>query len=239
MEYQSFSRGARSRDGKVGAVFGIILGILVLAIFATPMPTGTPQQQLASYSLRSWEWQAATSVFAILFAILFAVYLRTALAGKSYGLATAGAVLFILGTVIVSAFTLVEAGAMNTLAGIYADPTSTAADRNSAVLVANVILNNPVGFLGFILFVPAGIVLFSLAMLNSKTFPNWLADGGMALEVVVLIAVAISAFVSLTGTAGSVVFIAFSILLLVWIFGSAGFLWRSARMAAVGEPAPA
>ncbi len=239
MAYPSLTRAVQSRDAILGALFGIILGILLVGLFATQTPTGTPQQQLASYSVGLWTWEAAASVFALLFAILFAVYLRTALAGKSYGLATAGAVLFIVGFVLIAAFTLVEAGALNTLAGIYASPTSTAADRNSAVLVANVILNNPVGFIGLIAFAPVGIVLFGLAMLNSKTFPNWLADVGIALEVLVLIAATIAAVVPLTGAAGSVVFVLFALLLFVWIFGSAGFLLRSARVAAVGEPAPA
>lgn len=61
----------------------------------------------------------------------------------------------------------------------------------------------------------------------------------VALGLLVAVAFPIGAAVGFAGTAGFALFVGFFVLFLIWIFGSAAYLWRSAPKVPVGEPAPA
>ncbi len=222
----------------MGGSFGIVLGCLVIGIFLYPTPSGTAQDQLRNYNAGTWEVIGILDVLIMLVGIPFAAYLRTALEGKSPGTASAAAILFIVGLAIAAGASAIQASAMSTLSSTYTSTSSSAADRAAAVLVTTLLSQFSMNLFPLVLLV-AGVVLFSVASLNSRIIANWVADVGIASVVAVILFLALSPFVSSTSFVAFLVTAAFLILLLVWVFGSAAYLLRSARTGAVGAPAPA
>jgi len=216
-------------------------GILVAAAFLVPPPSGTPAQQLLNFDARYWEFLGVVDVLILLSAIPFAAYLRSVLEGRAPGTASAAAILFVLGIAVGAGASVVQSIAVGTLSSTYTSATSSAVDRAAAVVVATLI-NDVATSLFPIVLLEAGIVGFSAAMLNSRIFPNWVADVGVASAVVAIIVVAIPSLVPSIGTTsfvGFLLLIVFLVLLEVWVFASAGYLLRSARPAKVGAPAAA
>jgi hypothetical protein len=238
LQHADLSRGALGRNAKIGGALGILSGILALLILLTPAPAGTTQQQLANFDARYWALIGIENLVGMLVVIAFAVYLRTVLVGRSPGTASAGAALLIAGIAIAGLLELILVSAMGSLAATYTSTTSSAAQKDAAVVLANVLkdLANsliPLAFIGL------GIALLSATMVNSRTFPNWLADIGFAQAVLVLIGAAVFPYLGLTSFAAFVVFILYGILLLAWIFGTSGYMLRAARVAPLGAPAAA
>jgi hypothetical protein len=177
----------------------------------------------------------------LLTAIPFAAYLRSALEGRAPGTASAAAILFVLGIAVGAGASVVQAIAIGTLSSTYTSASATAADRAAAVVVADV-LNSVVTSLFPVVLLEAGIVGFSAAMVNSRIFPNWVADVGVASGVFAILTLAIQTLVPSIGTTsfvGFLLLLVFLALLEVWVFASAGYFLRAARPAAVGAPAAA
>ncbi len=237
MEALILPRGARARNAKAGAAFGIVTGILVLVLFLYPAPSGTVQQQLTNFNAGAWEIIGILDVLILLAAIPFAAYLRSVLEARSPGTASAGAILFIVGVVFGAGTSLIQASSMSTLSTAYTGASSAAADRAAALLAAT-LLSNLSDSLASLVVLEAGIVLLSVAMLNSKVFANWVADVGVASAMLVILVLALSPFLASTSFVGFVLFIAYLVLLDVWVFGSAGYLLRTARIVPVAAPAP-
>jgi hypothetical protein len=205
------------------------------------MPTGTTAQQLANFDSRTWEFIGIVDVLVLLTAIPFAAYLRSVLEGRAPGTASAAAILFILGVAVGAGASVVQVIGLGTLSSAYTSTSATAADRAAAVVSASV-LNAVATSIFPIVLLEAGIVGFSAAMVNSRTFPNWVADVGVASAIFALLYFAVLALVPSIGTTSLVALLfilAFLVLLEVWIFASAGYLLRSARPAAVRAPTPA
>ena len=241
MEALVLPRGARSRNVRAGAAFGILSGILVAAAFLIPMPTGTTAQQLANFDSRTWEFIGIVDVLVLLTAIPFAAYLRSVLEGRAPGTASAAAILFILGVAVGAGASVVQVIGLGTLSSAYTSTSATAADRAAAVVSASV-LNAVATSLFPIVLLEAGIVGFSAAMVNSRTFPNWVADVGVASTVFAILYFAVAAYVPSIGSTSLVGFLfvlAFLVLLEIWIFACAGYLYRAARPAPVRAPTPA
>jgi hypothetical protein len=216
-------------------------GILVAAAFLIPGPTGTAAQQLANFDTRGWEFIGVVDVLILLTAIPFAAYLRSVLEGRAPGTASAAAILFVLGIAVGAGASVVQAIAIGTLSSTYTSASATGVDRAAAVVVADV-LNSVVTSLFPIVLVEAGIVGFSAAMVNSRIFPNWVADVGVASAVFAILVLAIPTLAPSIGTTsfvGFLLLLAFLGLLEVWIFASAGYLLRSERRAPVRAPTPA
>lgn len=165
-------RGAQSRNARVGGAFGILSGILVAAAFLVPMPGGTAAQQLANFDTRAWEFLGIVDVLILLTAIPFAAYLRSVLEGRVPGTASAAAILFVLGIAVGAGASVIQTIAIGTLSSTYTSASATAADRAAAVIAFNV-LNTVATSLFPIVLLEAGIMGFSVAMLNSRIFPSW------------------------------------------------------------------
>jgi hypothetical protein len=130
--------------------------------------------------------------------------------------------------------------AIGTLSSTYASASATPADKAAAVLAANLLSQISMGFFPIIL-IEAGIVGFSVAMVNSRTFGNWVADVGVASALVGILTFGITTIFPSIGTTSFVsflLFLAYLALVLVWVFGCAGYLLRAARPAPIGAPAP-
>lgn len=228
------------RDRRLGAIFGILLGISLLTVPFTNYSSGTTAaENLSTFDLNRAIFAGIMNGITVLFAFLYAIYLRTALWPRGPTLLTAATAFFLMGILIVAGSTLYQASAMATLSSVYKDTTSSAVDRAAAVVAAQVVQNNGVGFLGFALGIPLGIALFGLAMRNSRIIPNGIGYVGIALGILILVGVPLVILVGFTSQAGFVFFLGFLILVWIWTFGSAAFLWRSAGKVGVGEPAPA
>jgi len=224
----------------VGAAFGIVAGILVTLLFLIPTPSGTPEQQLINFNANKTIWGVigVFDVLLLLSAIPFAAYLRSVLEGRSPGTASAAAILFVVGIVFGAGASLIQVNEVGLLSGLYSSTTASAADRAAAVTAATLLSDISMGLTSIVL-LEGGIVLFSVTMLNSRIFANWVADVGVASGAMLILIYALTPFLSTSSFLGFLIFLAFLVLLVVWVFGSAGYLLRSARGAAVGAPAPA
>ncbi len=241
MEALILPRGARARNARVGAGFGIAAGILVLSLFLYPAPTGTVQQQLTNFNAGAWEVIGILDVLILLAAIPFAAYVRSVLESKSPGTASAGAILFIVGVVFGAGLSLLQASAMSTLSTTFTGATSSAADKAAALLAATLLSNLSSGLIALVL-LEGGIVLLSVAMLNSRVFANWVADVGIASAIPIILVLALSPFFPSVTTSfagfGFVIFLAYLVLLLVWVFASSAYLLRTARILPTAAAAP-
>ncbi len=238
MEPRISPRGALTRNAKVGAGFGIVLGFLVIAVVIFPTPSGTAAEQLANFNAGAWEVIGVLDVLILLVAIPFAAYLRSVLEARSPGTASAAAILFVVGVVFAAGASLIQAISMSTLSSMYTSASSSAADRAAAVLITTLLTGISSNLFPIIL-LEAGIVLFSFAMVNSGIVANWVADAGVASALLTVVILGLSPFVSSTSLVGFLLFIALLVLLVVWIFATSAYLLRSARAVAVGAPAPA
>jgi hypothetical protein len=224
----------------VGAAFGIVSGILVTALFLIPTPSGTPEQQLANFNTNTTTWRVIgfLDVLLLLSAIPFAAYLRSVLEGRSPGTASAAAIMFVVGIVFGAGASLIQASEVGTLSGIYASTTASAADRAAAVIAATLLSEISMSLFSIVL-LEGGIVLFSVTMLNSRIFANWVADVGVASGAVFILIFALTPFFSTSSFLGFLIFLAFLVLLIVWVFGSSAYLLRSSHRTPVAAPAPA
>lgn len=235
MEALILPRGARARNARVGAGFGIVTGILVVAGFLFPAPGGTPTDQLANFNAGQWELVGIIDALVLLAAVPFAAYLRSVLEGKSPGTASAAAILFVVGVVFASVAGVIQASEMKTLSTTYA--TGSASDR-SAAIVAATLLGDISSAVFAIILIEAGIVLFSVTMMNSRIFANWVADVGFGSAVVTVIALALFPFISSTSLVATILFLADIVLLAIWVFASAAYLLRSARAVPIAAAVP-
>ncbi len=228
------------RDRKLGGVFGIITGILLVVMFSVPgnATTGSAQAQLNSFDNNRALLTYVLNALVAIFGSLFIVFLRTALWSKNPTLVTAAAFFPLAAILLLTASTFYTTSAMSVLSGIYKSTTSSAADRAAAVVSAQVLQSFGVGTLGLIVALPAGIVLFSIAIQRSGVIPNWVGDVGFASAIVLWVGVGLGAYGALSSGVNFAFFLVYLILFLVWIFGSSAFMWRSARKIAVAEPAP-
>lgn len=228
------------RDRRIGGIFGIVFGASLLTVpFASYSSGTTAAENLSTFDLNRAIFAFVMNGITVLFAFLYAIYLRTALWPRGPTLVTAATAFFLMGILIISGSTLYQASAMATLSSVYNATTSSTADRAAAVVAAQVVQNNGVAFLGFALGIPLGIALFGLAMRNSRIIPNGIGYVGIALGIFVLVGVPLVVLVGFASAAGFVLFLGFLTLVWIWTFGSAAFLWRSARKVPTGEPAPA
>ena len=224
-------RGARSRNAKAGGAFGIVAGIVAAFLFIYPSPNnGNVAQQLANYDAGSWTIQLVANTLLLLAALPFAAYLRSVLEGKSPGTASAAVLLFVVGIVFATVAGIVQATVLGSLA--------SSTDTNGAFLIAT-ILYGVVTSLAPLAILEGGIVLFSVTMLNSRIFPNWVADVGIGSAVVVIAYVGLTPFSGSAGFLTFVLLIAYVVLFLAWTFASSAYLLRSARAAPAPSFAPA
>jgi hypothetical protein len=229
-------RGARARNARVGAAFGIVTGILIIIAFLFRAPPGPAATQLSNFNAGAWELAGILNALILLAAVPFAAYIRSVLEGKSPGTASAGAILFIIGATFGSVVGVLQASEMNSLAASYI--TGSAPDRAAALLAAS-LFNDIAGSILTVVLIAAGIVLFSASMFNSRIFANWVADVGIASAVVLTVAIGLMPFVSSTGIVAFLFILVYFVLTAIWVFASSAYLARAARPAPVGAPTPA
>jgi hypothetical protein len=130
-------------------------------------------------------------------------------------------ILFILGGLAIALLTDLQISELSALAVTYA---AGGAAQSASVVQGNAILYGFSG--GFALgelFLFVGVLVFGLAMLNSKVSPNWVAYVGAAAGILSIISIvpAVPFFVLLVGSA----------LGIAWVFIAAAYLVGSgARM---------
>ncbi len=221
----SQTTGAGLSEGKLGAACGIAIGILFLAAFGTSQTrfTLTAEEALQSFSTtyRTTGIVGLVSVALLLvFAYPFFQSLRDAFKGRGGLFANTAALLGVVAFALLAVSYFAQFAGMNALAGLYA--AETGAKRDAAVVTAEAVLALANGLLSLALMTLAtGVLLFGGLMRNSGRFPNWLAYVGILSAVLYLPAIVLP-FSILTLAAG----FAFFILLLVWVFACAGYLWR-------------
>lgn len=217
------------RGSKLGSVSGFVTGILLIAVFAvfSLQPTGqTPEQLLANFDdVRLL--QLLTSVLfglAAVFAIPYFIALRNALRRRAPTRAASGAVLAIVGIVLLSALTLVQNAIVSVLADVYAN--GSLEQQTVAIVLARATL----GLFGapflFALFaLSVGFLAYGFAMRESSLFPNWIAYTGIVTGIVgvvgvVTVQVPSTLLVLLLNAVTLILFVVFA-------FASSVFLWRS------------
>jgi hypothetical protein len=220
------------RNATWGGLFGIVTGVLIIgslvAFLLIPSTVGTAQL------LANWNTYAGAALYAqIVLALLatvtipFAVALRNELKWKNNTAASAAAILFIIGTLLLALLINLQVSVASTMSGVY---RTGGANQAIATAVANSVLLGASGaFNVATLLTGVGFFLFGFAMLNSKTFPNWVAD--------VAVVAAIANFVSLLPALSTALTVVGFVVGLIWVFSSAGYLLRAAR-AAAGATAP-
>ncbi len=230
----AMARGTpEGRNATWGGLFGIVTGVLLIGTLVAFLliPNVTTAQLLANWNTYAGFGLYAQIVLALLATVTipFAVALRNALKWKDNTTASAAAILFIIGTLLLALLINISVSVASIMSGVY---RSGGANQAIATAVANSALLGASGaFNVATLLTGAGLVLFGFAMLNSKTFPNWVADVAMVAGIANFLSL-VPALSTVLGAAGLVVG-------LIWVFSSAGYLLRAARAAAAaGAPAP-
>ncbi len=205
-------------------------GVLFFAAFfvAQQQFTMTGEQILQSFSTYSPTALAGLVVFSLvlLFAVPFFLSVRDVLENRNRLLANAAVAFLVLGFAVVAASLFAQVAGLRTLADIYA--RETGARRDAAAVTAEAVLGltNGLLILGLVA-LSTGVLLFGFLGRNSGRFPNWLAYVGMLSAILGYVGFGLP-FSIVTLAAG----FAFFFLLLVWIFASSAYLWRSGAMPA-------
>ncbi len=222
---------AGDRSAKVGGICGIVFGIVVIAFFFSFLLG--PQNQTAEQSLASFGTyrnlaivQGSLSVLIALFSIPYFLSMRDALKAKDRTLASAASTFSIVAFVLIASIDVVSFAIQTAMSDVYA--TGTAQDKAAAVVVMTAV--------GSLSFLPlssaafgAGLLLYGIAVRGSRTFPNWAGYVGIVAGLVLFVSIVpVSAL-------GFVTFLVSFVLLLVWLFASSFYLWRSAGRSAVSS----
>ena len=226
----SLGVGAKWGNDRIGAFCGFVSGVLFFAAFfvAQQQFTMTGEQILQSFSTYSPTALAGLVVFSLvlLFAVPFFLSVRDVLENRNRLLANAAVAFLVLGFAVVAASLFAQVAGLRTLADIYA--RETGARRDAAAVTAEAVLGltNGLLILGLVALL-TGVLLFGFLGRKSGRFPSWVAYVGILSAIFGYVGFGLP-FSIVTLAAG----FAFFFLLLVWIFASSAYLWRSGAMPA-------
>ncbi len=211
------------RDSMLGGICGILTGILFVATFAVaynfPASPSQADATLASFGSSRTAFLAANVLIglAAVFAIPFYFALRSALNGKDDLLIGAATAFSIVGIVITAVAFIGEVIILDVLSSTYA---AGGISKTAAVVVAQAAIGfGTLDIFGFLVLV-AGVAVYGFVTIKGRRFPRWLG-------VVGILAAILSVVGSLPYSASFYAFIVAFVLLLVWIFASSAYLWRS------------
>ncbi len=220
---------SRARDSRLGAICGILLGILLVATFAvsTNFPAGPSQADatLAGFSSFRTSFLAADIFLglAAVFAVAYFAELRNTFDGDDRLLVGTATLLAIVGIVVTAVVFIGEAIALDVLSGVYA---TGGISKTAAVVVAQGIIGfGTVEVFGFLL-LGAGFAVYGFLTIRGKPFPRWLGYVGMVEAIFFLggsLPVSGAYFALIVGV----------VLLLVWLFASSAYLWKSSSTGTV------
>jgi len=226
------SVGVRAKWGndRIGAFCGFVSGVLFFAAFSVSQAqfTMTGEQTLQSFSSYSPTAVATLVVFSLVlfFAVPFFLTLRDVLENQNRLFANAAVAFLVIGFAVTAASLFAQVAGLRTLADIYAQ--NTGARRDAAAVTAEAVLGltNGLLILGLIA-LSTGVLLFGVLSRNSGRFPNWLAYVAILSAILGFVVFGLP-FSLATLAAG----IGWFFLLLVWMFASSAYLWRSGAMPA-------
>ncbi len=224
-----------SRSAKWGGWFGIVTGIvyivtLVVIGLYVSVESASVDQLLANYGTYSNTLIIAQVVFGLqgVVGVPFAIALRNGLKWKDNTLSSAAAIFFIVGPLVLTVFDQVAFSGLAYLADLYA---TGGQNQASLVAAATAVLLMPHGSsILAVAFASVGLLLFGVAMVNSKTYPNWVAGAAVVSGLAGLLAtgMAIAGSLALLPVLSGLRLV-FSVAEFVWVFASAGYLLRSAK----------
>jgi len=211
-------------DSRIGAICGILLGILVIATFAVtanfPASPAQADATLAGFNGFRTAFLAA-DVFIGLAAVVAMPYflsLRKAFKGTDRLLTATATAFSIVGIVTTAVVLIGEAIALDVLSGPYA---TGGISRTVAIIVAQAVIGlGTAEVFGFLL-LAAGVGVYGYLTMKGTPYPRWLGVVGILSLIAFLLGAlpVADAFVAL---------LAGAVLLLAWIFASSVLLWRSA-----------
>ena len=216
------TRSMDEGDSKAGGASGILSGILFILAFAVaynfPASSSQADATLAGFSSMQNSLFAASILIGlvVLFAIPFYLSLRNAFGGKADLAVRTGTIFSSVGIIITAVTIIGEVVALAILKDAYAQAGPS---RTAAVVVAQVAIGlgtDPVGttLLG------AGLAAYGFAMVRSSRFPHWLGYVGIVGGILLALG-----FLPIPGLFA--LFYGAFILLLLWIFATGAYLWRS------------
>jgi hypothetical protein len=216
---------SRSSHGELraGGICGFLSGIFFLSTFLVaynfPATASEADATLAGFSglQNSFLAGAVLIGLAAVFAIPFYSSVGNAFEGEQ-ALSVRSATIFSVIGIAVTALTFIgEVIALWSLKDAYAQPGQS---RTAAVVVAQVVITFGSITVG-VIFLAVGIGAFGFAMVRTSRFPRWLGYVGIVGGVLLA-----AGFIPVPG-AFAIFFVSFAFLL-VWVFGTAAVLWRSA-----------
>jgi hypothetical protein len=219
------SHGELKAAGICGFLAGIFFISTFLVAYNLPDSAAKADATLAGFSGLQNSFLAGGVLIglAAVFAIPFYAGLEKAFGGEQ-DVSVRGATIFSVAGIVVTALTFIgEVIALAVLKDAYAQAGPS---RTAAVVVAQVVITFGVITVG-VFFLAVGLGMYGFAMTRTSRFPRWLGYVGLIGAILLFVG-----FAPLPGV--FVVFYAAFAFLLVWIFGTAAILWRSAAPETTG-----
>ena len=207
----------------MASISGILFGIFLVATFAStynfPASPAQADATLAQFSSLRTAFFAGNAFIglAAVFAMPYFIGLRGAFNGKDGLLVGSATLLALAGIVVTAVVFITETVALDVLSTAYGTGGVT---RTAAVIVAQAVIGlGAVEIFGFLV-LAAGLGVYGFVTMRGKPFPRWLGYVGILAAIVSLVAAA-----PVSGAFSAL--IAGVVLILVWVFGTSGLIWRS------------